>query len=549
MAGLKNLTIRYKLTAIVMIISVAVLLMTSVAYIAYEQKTLRNELVDNIYCIAKMIGDNCEAALIFDDSEDAGATLATLQAVPSITYACIYTPDGKVFAEYYSNDAVGVVSPPSCKTNCHNFENGSFNLFQQIEGEDGQVGTVFIKTNLDELYQVMIQNIEITIVLIIVASFIAYILCIKLQKIISEPILKLANTAQDISRNHEYAECTANHSGDEIGVLIESFNEMVHQIQEREMALRESEEKIRSFNEELEQRVKERTAELKETHEKLVTVSWQAGMAEVATDVLHNVGNVLNSVNVSVNLITENIQDSKVLKLKEVTDMMNERLDDISNFLAHDPKGQRIPSYLNKVSSILTNEQTNTLHQLQTLSKNVEHIKEIVRMQQSYAKVSGIELEMSIQELIDDAMQINMSSLKRHHINVEYNFEDLPKLYIDKQKVLQILVNLINNAKDALAESDQTDKQITITVCKEHDDMVSLEVADNGIGIEAGNLDKVFRHGFTTKPEGHGFGLHSSALAAKEMKGRLTILSDGIGKGASVKLNLPFKPVEMSNEK
>lgn len=301
-------------------------------------------------------------------------------------------------------------------------------------------------------------------------------------------------------------------------------------------------------NNQLEQEIgvrKKTEIDLKDTHDELMEASHKAGMAEVATDVLHNVGNVVNSVNILTSLITEKFAESKISNLRKVAEMVEEHLDDLGTFLTEDPKGKHIPSYFVKATRILSDDQEEITEKLQSLGQNVDHIKEIVSMQQSYARTSGVEVAVVLEDVMENAIQINSAGLERHGIDLVRKFDELPEVNIDKQKVLQILVNLISNAKYALSHSEKSEKRMTIRVCKYGDDGLRIEVADNGLGISKDDLTKIFRHGFTTKKDGHGFGLHSGALAAKEMGGSLNVHSDGPGCGAKFTLELPFKPVKV----
>ena len=290
---------------------------------------------------------------------------------------------------------------------------------------------------------------------------------------------------------------------------------------------------------------KQAEAELKAVQEKLIDTAHRAGMAEVAADVLHNVGNVLNSINVSATVIREKVTSSELANLEKVAGIINEHTDDLGTFLTEHPQGKNIPVYLTEVSKCLTDEQTDIIYKLKVLTENIQHIKEIVSMQQSYAKVSGVEVQTSISKLAEDAIQINSAGLGRHGARLIREFEELGDVEIDKQKVLQILVNLISNAKYALSGSKREEKLLTIRIYKHSEERFRIEVADNGVGISEDNLAKIFSYGFTTKKDGHGVGLHSSALAVKEMGGTLTVHSDGLGQGATFTLELPFKSVEV----
>ena len=285
--------------------------------------------------------------------------------------------------------------------------------------------------------------------------------------------------------------------------------------------------------------------ELKNTHEKLLETSRRAGMAEVAADVLHNVGNVLNSINVSTTLVTEKVANSELANLEKLASLINDHIEDLGTFLTEHPQGKHIPVYLTEVSKCLSDEQADIVSRLRVLTENVEHVKDIISTQQSYAKVSGVEVRASLAKLVEDAIQINSAGLQRHGSQLIRELDELPDVEIDKQKVLQILVNLISNAKYAMSNDGKEEKLLTIRLYKHGEDRFRIEVADNGVGIPEENLTRIFSHGFTTKQQGHGFGLHSSALAAKEMGGALTVHSDGVGHGATFTLELPLRPVEV----
>jgi C4-dicarboxylate-specific signal transduction histidine kinase len=268
-----------------------------------------------------------------------------------------------------------------------------------------------------------------------------------------------------------------------------------------------------------------------------------AGMTEIATNVLHNVGNILNSVNVSATLAADSVRKSKADTLAKVAALLQEHEHDLGAFITTDPKGKQVPSYLAKLSSHFLADQQATLQELDSLRKNVEHINEIVAMQQNYAKVSGVKEIVHIPDLVEDSLRINLGALSRHGVKVIRDFEKVPPMSVEKHKILQILVNLLRNAKYACDESGRADKWLTVRVANGRE-RLKISVIDNGVGIPPENLTRIFSHGFTTRKKGHGFGLHSGALAAWEMGGSLTVHSDGPGKGAAFTLELPVTSQE-----
>jgi PAS domain S-box-containing protein len=279
--------------------------------------------------------------------------------------------------------------------------------------------------------------------------------------------------------------------------------------------------------------------ELERVHKELMTASRQAGMAEVATNVLHNVGNILNSVNISASLVTDRVKQSKAPGVTLVADMLKEQGADLAAFMSTDVRGKRIPEYLSALGQQLTADQQMSLQELGSLRENLEHIKETVTMQQSYAKLCGVTETVEVVDLVEDSLRLNAGAFARHGVTLCREFSPVPPITVDKHKVLQILVNLVRNAKYACDESGKTEKLIILRIGPAAEG-VRISVIDNGVGIRAENMDRLFTHGFTTRQSGHGFGLHSGALAAQELGGTLLATSDGPGRGAAFILELPY---------
>ncbi|HEY3916010.1 MAG TPA: PAS domain S-box protein [Verrucomicrobiae bacterium] len=286
---------------------------------------------------------------------------------------------------------------------------------------------------------------------------------------------------------------------------------------------------------------KKAETELESAHQQLVRISRQAGMAEVATSVLHNVGNVLNSINVASTVVEESVRRSRISDVGRLSKLLDEHASDRVEFLTNDPKGQKVPAFLGHLAETLGREQAGVLAELTSLRKNVEHVKEIIAMQQSYARVSGVFEKIDVTELLEDTLRMNTGSLQRHDVTVVRDFSEMAPICTDKHKVLQILINLVRNAKYACDESGRIDKEVILR-SSNGGDTIKISVIDNGIGIPTENLRRIFNHGFTTRQEGHGFGLHSGALAAKELGGSLTASSEGPGCGAVFTLELPCQP-------
>jgi len=289
---------------------------------------------------------------------------------------------------------------------------------------------------------------------------------------------------------------------------------------------------------------KQSECELEHLHRQLLEASRRGGMAKIATNVLHNVGNVLSSANISTNLVIDCLRNSKVPSMAKVAELLKEHDRDLGRFLESDPRGQQLPVYLSRLANHLLAERTTVTDELESLRQNIDHLKEIVTLQQNYAHACGVKEFIRLPQLIEDSLRMSDGALIRHGgIEIIREYEEVPPMNLEKHKVLQILINLVGNAKHACDESGRSDKHLTIRLAR-NGNRIAISVGDNGSGITADNLGRIFSHGFTTRTGGHGFGLHSGAIAAREMGGTLTVQSDGPDRGATFTLQLPIQTEE-----
>lgn len=317
---------------------------------------------------------------------------------------------------------------------------------------------------------------------------------------------------------------------------IEQANvELKKEIGERERAERE----IRRYRDHLEELVRERTAELANAQSRLVELSRRAGMAEVASGVLHNVGNVMNSVNVGASVTRDAVRKLPVERLAAVCDLLDANAASIGRFIERDPTGSRIPRYLRALADALLDDKAAVLENAERMLEHLEHMKKIIDAQQSYAKATGVTEVCTLVEIVETAIAIAEAGLESCSIEIVREFRELRPMTVDRHQILQIVVNLISNAKHALESGRETDRRLTIRIDAD-DGTARIEVEDNGVGIAPDHLQKIFNHGFTTKKDGHGFGLHNCANAARQMGGSLTAASDGEHRGAKFVLSIPI---------
>lgn len=282
-------------------------------------------------------------------------------------------------------------------------------------------------------------------------------------------------------------------------------------------------------------------ARLAEIQRELVETSRQAGMEEVATNVLHSVGNVLNSVNVSADLVAEKIRNSRASKMAQVAALLGEHSADLGNYLTVDPKGRHIPKFLQQITKDWIKQQEDAGRELALLRSNVDHIKQIVAMQQRYSKVSAHAELVEVRDLVEDSLLIKERALQEHQVEVVCQFVPVPPIRVERHKAVQILVCLLRNSRHACGQRAPADRRITLKVMQVAD-RVAISVGDNGIGIAPDNLTRIFAQGYSTRKDGHGLSLHRAALTAGGMGGSLGVSSEGLGHGATFTLTLPMEP-------
>ncbi len=326
---------------------------------------------------------------------------------------------------------------------------------------------------------------------------------------------------------------------EELQALAVAFNEMIERLATARRLEERRARELKARSEEL------ATAygELKTAHEdlhaaqtKLLEASRLAGMAEVATNVLHNVGNVLNSVNVAAGVLQEVLGNSKVSSLRRIAALVPEDPEERRRFFAEDPRATKVGAMVKLVASAMDEEHERMESELATVKQSIDHIKGIVRSQQRMAAFRGITELASMSAVLDAA--VSLHAWGRDDAQIDKQYSEVEPLLVERHRVMQILMNLLSNARHAVESLPPKERRVTLRLFEEAG-VVVVEVSDNGVGIDPDALSRVFQHGFTTKADGHGFGLHSAANAASEMGGSLMVESEGRGKGATFRLQLP----------
>ena len=331
-----------------------------------------------------------------------------------------------------------------------------------------------------------------------------------LQRIVLTPISQLTSHALRIGQEDDLSARLEMDRADEVGVLANEWDAMLEKLESSRNALAES--------------------------------ARAAGMSEIASGILHNVGNVLNSVNISATLIEQGVRELGTEDLQKLAILLEENRDDLASFVAEDPRGQFLQPYISALAEQVGGQHGKMLEELNSLTHGIEHIRELIRSQQEYAVRSDLVEKVALVDQVELAFELTEKSLGHDPgLQVERAYEVEPWVHIDRHRLVEILVNLIQNARQAMAEAGVQPRCMQLAIEAAGADRVRIRVSDNGSGISEENLVKVFHVGFTTKKSGHGFGLHSAANTAVALGGSLAAVSDGPGQGATFVLEVPTR--------
>jgi two-component system, NtrC family, sensor kinase len=454
--------------------------------------------------------------------------LATLRAKPAIHGAVIELPTHPNFAAYGEPPAPALRLKDGAASA---YAGWLVHTVAPIGDAGTRLGTVHLVADLRPMLWGALRASVVALALALgLALLLSLFVLARLRGLILDPVENLHAVTHRVTADADFSRRAEIISGDEVGEFTVAFNRMLDRLQAKEGELRAANTKLTG---EIEERAR--------LEAKLLETSRQAGMAQVATGVLHNVGNVLNSVNISANLLRDALTANPRLRLlKQAADLMRTQGEALPRWLADDARGRLVPKLIMEVADQLDAGQPETQRELEHLVQNVDHIKQIVAMQQSYAKAGGVVQTVRPAELVAEATRLAQASADRHGVRITPYLATTPEIETDRHQVLQILVNFITNAVQAVKPRADGDRRVALHL-SHHDDHILFAVEDNGTGIPAENLQKIFQHGFTTRKDGHGFGLHSGALAARNLGGRVQAHSDGPGRGARFTLDLPLR--------
>ncbi len=399
---------------------------------------------------------------------------------------------------------------------------------------------------------IMLMTLFIIFLLGCMAVFFSYMATRYTATLISQPLAELSQATVDISQGN-YNTPIIIKSDNEVGILSKSFDTMrlkikealeqllLHQkdLKDKNKRLKITQDELTNLNQHLEDKVNERTKELKVVQDKLVKTARAAGMAEIAINVLHNIGNVINSVNVANQDNYAMLKRSRISGITKTSELIEQHRTNMGQFINNDPKGKKLPELLKKLGIALNKEHQALLENSKRMNQSIGVIGNIIATQQKLAKSSLYIEKLDFQSIINEILDIQKNSFESHSIQVITHFKEVPPLSADQAKLHQILTNLIVNAKHALLGNSKDNRILDIKLFADLKFFI-FTIKDNGSGILKESITDIFQHGFTTKSNGHGFGLHSCANLIGEMGGKINAQSDGLGKGASFIVKLPI---------
>lgn len=520
--------VRHKLLVTVLVASSVSVLFAGLLLFVIQLRNLRGEFRDHFLALTRVVADQAIAPLSFEDNETLHRVLQAFHAKAEISGAQVILPNGNVIARFGSEipPLKGGASPtPGILVDGWNLR-----VTHSLELQGRSLAQMVVTASFQPVFSAALASfLPSLVVVLLVAMGIAATVTLAISRLFIRDLERLTLTTSRIAETNDFTVRAPAMGPDEIGTLTRSFNGMLDRLHAGDLQLR-------AANQSLNREIAERTR----VEGQLLEASRLAGMAQVATGVLHNVGNVLNSVNISTQVLRTTLSNHPHLALlDQTTALLKSQGENVTRFLTEDPRGRLVPRLIIELGAQLATMRRELLKEADQLTQNVEHIKQIIAMQQNYAKAGGVIQRLNPVELFGESLRIAQASVNRHGVTIVREESQVCEMTTDRHQALQILVNFITNAVQAVKPRSAGERIVRLDL-RQEGERIFFIVEDNGIGISKENMQKVFQHGFTTRKDGHGFGLHSGALAARNLGGQVSVHSDGPGQGSRFTLELPL---------
>jgi len=502
---LQNLSIKRKLTLITMLTSSLALILSSASFLIYDLVSFRHLLSQDLMTQAQIIGYNSAGAMEFKDEAAATATLSALTAKEDIVTAVLYKPDGKIFAHYSrGNIALPANLPSHLQEQGYRFEKGYLDVFHDVTLNGEHVGTLFLQSDLRQWSQRARRYANILVVFVLVSGLFAFFVSSKLQGFISRPILHLEDTMRMVSANKNYGVRAVKTYGDEIGRLIDGFNTMLSEIQQRDTVLQSTNGELKTRTQELEEEISHR----KQTQEELLNAKHAAEEANRAkstflANMSHELRTPLNAIIGYSEMLEEETRDSG--KVENVQD----------------------------------------LKKIQSAGKHLlALINDVLDLSKIEAGKMGLHVEtFDVAQVIDEMVTTLQPAAAKNANSIRVHLEEnVSVMRADITKVRQILFNLLSNA---CKFTDHGTIALNVDQIKvEGKNWIQFQVSDTGIGISAKQKENLFQEfaqadaSIARKYGGTGLGLAITHRFVQLMKGKIGVESEA-GQGATFTVQLP----------
>ena len=518
----------------------------------YQQTQVR--LSDSLAATARIAATNVSAALAFNDSATANELLKSLSHDPLITCAKIEDTKHAVFARFLSPI---VPTTTTCDEFCDSVH--PYKTEIPIIHDGVTYGLLTVSADIrSELRHAAVTWGSVCAAAFLLAGTAVFFITRRFQRQIAEPITELAATALRVAHERDFATRVPVTGCIEVIELSIAINSMFTEIARRDARLARQ---VDELNREIEERERAEEA-LRHNQQAMSQLAREAGMAEVASGVIHNIGNTLTSISISSDLVATRLANTRRRSLPTLSQLLAPASFQTAAVFSAHADGPELRTLLAQITEVLSHDLTETTRLVEILQAGNSHLKRIVASQQSLARTHRNFEPFVLREALQEALLL-AQTIAREPCAIAHCPSDArcgrngdcihngppPKInecaldvsgvYADRNLVVQILVNLLLNAHDAIATLAPDAPLICLCIGPAHGGLLSLTVTDNGEGITEDRILSLFTYGYTTKASGNGFGLHNSANAARMMGGELAASSPGPGRGATFTLQLP----------
>jgi two-component system NtrC family sensor kinase len=540
-------SLRRNLSALITLLALSIVVVVNLTLIRTRNHEFARELERKATLYARLMSSQLEAAVAFEDRQTAREVFASMRLDGDIISIGLYRESGRMIQGSGPAEPAwkSLATKESLDVGAERLE-----AVAPVRSREGPRGTLVLALGTARFARLEAEALRGSMLVGLGAAALALILSWVIAGTVVKRLQRIAQVAGRVAEGDLTQPELPPGRLDEIGRLTRAFNAMLSHLQR---LMRQQHETAASEQERLNLLVATRTEELRrETDERKrsealvaetrIRDARSAGMAEVATGVLHNVGNALNSVGVSAEMIGDMLRRSRLPGLAKANTLIGAHAADLASFLTEHPQGKQLPGYLAKIGIELSQQQEEVVRELDGMRKGLAHITSIVSTQQSLAKGAGRNSgrePIAPRAVFEEALALGLPVSERSSVKLSLDFPETGPVTLDRHRLIQILVNLIGNATQALAGVLPEERRLELSLAVAAG-RVRFSVRENGVGIPPELRVKIFSHGFTTKKDGHGFGLHASACAAMEMGGTLTCHSDGAGKGSTFTIDLPI---------